>query len=93
MVWSDEAFRLSGRDPTLGPPSSDEFFSMIHGEDRDMLRDTIDAALASVLAYEVTIRQILGDSECRDLLLTGQPLFDVEGYTIELYGVMISHSN
>ena len=25
LVWSDEAFRLSGRDPALGPPSSDEF--------------------------------------------------------------------
>ena len=93
LVWSDEAFRLSGRDPTLGPPSSDEFFSMIHEEDREMLRDTIDAALASGLAYELTVRQILADGECRDLLLKGQPIFDVEGYTIELYGVMIPHAN
>ena len=93
LVWSDEAFRLSGRDPAKGPPSSDEFFAMIHEDDREMLRDTIDAALASGLAYELTVRQILGNGECRDLLLKGQPIFDVDGYTTELYGVMIPHAN
>ncbi len=89
LVWSDEAFRLSGRDPALGPPSSEEFYALIHEDDREMLRDTIDAALASGLAYELTVRQVLGDGECRDILLKGQPIYDVEGYTIELYGVMI----
>ena len=58
-----------------------------------MLRDTIDASLASGLAYELTVRQILGDGEYGDLLLKGQPIFDVEGYTIELYGVMIPQTN
>jgi len=89
LIWSDEAFRLSGRDPALGPPSSEEFYAMIHEDDREMLRDTIDAALASGLAYELTVRQVLADGECRDVLLKGQPIYDVEGYTIELYGVMI----
>ena len=89
LVWSDEAFRLSGRDPALGPPSSDEFYAMIHEDDREVLRDTIDAALASGLAYELTVRQVLEDGESRELLLKGQPIFSVEGYTTELYGVMI----
>ena len=80
---------MSGRDPALGPPSSEEFYAMIHEEDREILRDTIDAALASGLAYELTVRQVLGDGECRNVLLKGQPLFDLEGYTSELYGVMI----
>ncbi len=92
LSWSDEAFRLSGRDPALGPPSFDEFFAMIHEEDREMLRDTIDAALASGLAYELTVRQIIAEGEYRNLLHKGQPIFDVEGYTIELYGVMIPQS-
>lgn len=91
LVWSDEAFRLSGRDPALGPPSSDQFYAMIHEDDREVLRDTIDAALASGLAYELTVRQVLEDGESRELLLKGQPIFNVEGYTTELYGVMIPH--
>ncbi len=93
LTWSEEAFRLSGRDPALGPPSSEEFYAMIHEDDREMLHDTIDAALASGLAYELTVRQVLGDGECRDVLLKGQPIYDVEGYTIELYGVMIPQAN
>ena len=62
---------------------------MIHEDDREVLRDTIDAALASGLAYELTVRQVLEDGESRELLLKGQPIFSVEGYTTELYGVMI----
>jgi len=93
LIWSEEAFRLSGRDPALGPPSSEEFFAMVHEDDREILRDTIDAALASGLAYELTIRQLRDEGGCRDVLLKGQPIFDVEGYTIELYGVMIPQSS
>ena len=66
---------------------------MIHEEDREILRDTIDASLASGMAYELTVRQLLADGECRDLLLQGQPIFDADGYTSEIYGVMIPQSN
>ena len=93
LVWSEEAFRVGGRDSALGTPTSDEFFEMIHEEDREILRDTIDASLASGMAYELTVRQLLADGECRDLLLKGQPIFDADGYTSEIYGVMIPQSN
>ena len=89
LTWSDEAFRLTGRDPDLGVPSPDEFFSMIHEDDRDILRQTINAALASGRGYDLVVRQLRADGNHREVLLKGQPIFDAEGYTIELYGVMM----
>ena len=83
---------MGGRDSALGTPTSDDFFEMIHEEDREILRDTIDASLAAGMAYELTVRQLLADGECRDLLLRGQSIFDVDGYTSEIYGVLIPQS-
>ena len=89
LIWSDEAFRLTGRDPDLGVPSPDESFSMIHEDDCDVLRQTINAALASGRGYDLVVRQLRADGNHREVLLKGQPIVDAEGYTIELYGVMI----
>ena len=46
---------------------------------------------ASTRSVHVLGRQVLEDGESRELLLKGQPIFNVEGYTTELYGVMIPH--
>jgi PAS domain-containing protein len=62
---------------------------MIHEDDRDILRQTINAALASGRGYDLVVRQLRADGNHREVLLKGQPIFDAEGYTIELYGVMM----
>lgn len=36
-TWSQEMFRLAGRDPALGPPSIQEFMDWVHPDDRGML--------------------------------------------------------
>lgn len=36
-TWSQEMFRLTGRDPALGPPSIDEFMDWVHPDDRHRL--------------------------------------------------------
>ena len=62
-------------------PSKEEFYEMIHPEDRDILRQTINTALASGAAYELVIRQKGPGDVYMDVLLRGQPIFDEEGYT------------
>ena len=89
VTWSEEAFRLAGREVDQGVPSTAEFYEMIHPEDRDLLRQTINTSLASGVAYELVIRQRGEDGYYSEVLLRGQPIFDEDGYTTELYGVMI----
>ena len=89
VTWSEEAFQLAGRTVEQGVPSKEEFYEMIHPEDRDILRQTINTALASGAAYELVIRQKGPRGIYKEVLLRGQPIFDDEGYTTELYGVMI----
>ena len=43
LTWSDELFRIAGRDPLTFIPSIDAFLDMIHPNERDRVRETVDA--------------------------------------------------
>ncbi len=89
VSWSEEAFLLADRDPEQGPPTPEEFMELIHPEDRPKLKTTIDNALSSGAAYEVRVRQKGARGNYKSLLVRGQPIFDAEGKTIEIYGVLM----
>jgi PAS domain S-box-containing protein len=40
-TWSAEMFRLFERDPSEGVPKLDEFFAMLHGEDRPRVQEAV----------------------------------------------------
>ena len=89
VTWSDDAFRLAGREISQGVPSKEEFYELIHPDDRDLLKRAIDSALDSGTPYEAMIRQRVDGEQYRHVLLRGQPIFDDSGKTVEMYGVMI----
>ncbi len=89
LSWSEEAFQLADRDPQQGPPSREEFMELIHPEDRTKLKSTIETALGSGAAYEVHVRQQGARGKYKNVLVRGQPIFDADGNTVEIYGVLI----
>jgi PAS domain S-box-containing protein len=89
VTWSEEAFELAGRDIKQGVPTKEEFYELIHPDDREHLKRTIDTALDSGSAYEAMIRQKGRGEQYRHVLLRGQPIIDDAGNTIQMYGVMI----
>lgn len=89
VSWSEEAFLLAGRRPEEGVPTREEYLALIHPEDREKLKTSIDAALESGAAYEVHVRQLGAKGQYRRVLVRGQPIFDEQGNTIEIYGVVV----
>jgi hypothetical protein len=89
VTWSEEAFLLAGRRIEQGVPSKDEFYEMIHPDDRAKLNDSFETALQSGAAYELVVRQQGAGGQYRPLLMRGQPIFDDDGKTVEVYGVLI----
>jgi PAS domain S-box-containing protein len=89
VTWSEEAFHLAGRRVEEGVPTRDEYFQMIHPDDRAKLKETLDAALQSGAAYELLVRQLGPGGHYKQLLVRGQPIFDDDGNTVEVYGVLI----
>lgn len=58
-VWSEEQFRIYGLDPAQGPPSLEDFFAMVHPDDRrsvQAIRTLNDVGLATAPAEFRIIR-------------------------------------
>ncbi|CAN0406560.1 unnamed protein product, partial [Hapterophycus canaliculatus] len=54
--WSEEAFRLNGRDPERGEPDLEEFRDLLHPDDRDCVNEAIQFAIESGTSYQLTYR-------------------------------------
>lgn len=89
LKWSNETYELLGRDRDAGTPSRKEYIEMIHPDDRGVLKQAVDTAIDSGAAYEIRIRQRVADGTYQDVVVRGQPIFDDEGNTIEVYGVLM----
>lgn len=61
LWWSDEAYRIFGRDPETFTVTSDTFIQLVHPEDRDQVHAANLAALTERHPYDVTHRIVLAD--------------------------------
>jgi PAS domain S-box-containing protein len=89
VSWSSETFDLTGRKRDEGSPSREEYYSMVHPDDRARLQHANRSAIDSGTAYEISILQKVAGGEYRDVIIRGQPIFDNEGNTVEVYGVVL----
>jgi len=56
LSWSEETFRIFGRDPETFQPTNEAFFASVHPEDRARVQAASHAALASGTRYEIEHR-------------------------------------
>jgi PAS domain S-box-containing protein len=89
ITWSEGAFTLAGRSASEGVPNETEFYAMIHPDDRPALKQTIQSSIQSGSAYELVIRQRGARGRYKRVIVRGQPIFDEDGTTTEVYGVLI----
>src|SRR5439155_23589475 len=83
LHWSDETYRVFGLNPRAAEPSSELFYSLVHSEDRQLVRETFDAALAQRRPYICEHRIVRPDGAVREVhqradvicdAVTGQPV-------------------
>lgn len=83
--WSPERFRLFGLEPRPDAPSFDEFISLIHPDDRVMVREAISAAIEHAGCYSVEYR--LADDPLRKTLCSrGVVKTDRRGKPVKIVG-------
>lgn len=85
--WSDNHYRLFRLLPRIQAPSMDEFFSMIHTEERLQARETVMEAIRSKGSYEIKYR-LEGDVANRIFLSRGKVLHDDAGKPVTLIGTI-----
>ena len=83
--WSENCYRLFNRSPRSPVPNMDEFFSMIHDDDREQMRETVLETIRRCGSYETTYR-LNNDAGNRIFLSRGKVMLDGTGQPVTLVG-------
>jgi len=89
VTWSDEVFQIFERDPTLGPPTFDEFQQNLHPDDRENHQQLVETSIANCQLFENEVRFYRGDGSLGYFQTRGEPVVDDSGQLILLIGTVL----
>jgi PAS domain S-box-containing protein len=88
VTWSDELYRMAGRDPRLPAASYKEHSELYTPESWARLSHAIEQALQTGAPYELELEMIQPDGSTRWLIGRGETQLDANGRTIGLHGTV-----
>lgn len=86
--WSEELFRIFGRDPQDGPLSLDELPSWVPAEDQPLLTELVTDCLVEGKHIDGEFRIVRSDGVVRTIHMTGEPVLDSAGTTASMWAVV-----
>jgi two-component system NtrC family sensor kinase len=93
MIWSEELFRIFGREPATVAPSVEQRRAQIYPEDRPLWEDTLKTAIATGRSYNIDLRIYRMDGELRYLNVLGEVHQDETGRVVRLFGTAMDISD
>lgn len=76
--WSDEVFRIFGFEPGAEEPSREAFFRIVHPDEKEEVRQSLDYALREAKPYAIDFRIIRPDGAERNIHERGDIIFDAK---------------
>ncbi|MBF0285597.1 MAG: EAL domain-containing protein [Magnetococcales bacterium] len=87
LAWSEETFRIFGRDPNTPQPSYDEFVAAIHPEDRSNVLTSVGKALALPQGeFLVEHRLVRPNGEVAMVMGRGAVEVNAQGQALRMFG-------
>jgi PAS domain S-box-containing protein len=87
ILWSNQIFRIFGRDPATFAPSYQAFLACVHPADREAVSAAVDAAVAGA-PYHLEHRIIRPDGEVRIVREHGEVIRDEDGAPLRMLGAV-----
>ncbi|MCX0242241.1 PP2C family protein-serine/threonine phosphatase [Streptomyces drozdowiczii] len=88
VSWSDELFRIFGRDPEAGGLSLDALPSLLLPEDQPLLTALVTDCLVDGKPIDGEFRIRHADGRVRSLHMMGEPVLDTDGRTASMWAVL-----
>ena len=86
--WSDEIFRIFGRDSQEFSATYDAFLESVHPDDRELVRKSVDAAIHKKEPYSIDHRIVRQDGTIRFVHEEGEVTFDETDNPIQMMGTV-----
>ncbi len=87
-TFDDQACRLFGLDPQTFSGSAEEFFRVVHPDDRQAIRSALARTIADGAAYEAEYRVLWPDGAVRHLSARGRLVREGAGQTERVNGIV-----
>ncbi len=87
ITWSEELYRIHGRDLSLPSPSPEESFTYIHPDDRELHQTEIADRVFAGQAFATDIRIMRPDGSICYMEARGEPIFDENGQMVRYIGM------
>jgi PAS domain S-box-containing protein len=88
VVWSEQLYRLVGRDPSLPAVSYKDHAQLYTPESWERLRGAVEEALLSDTPYELDVEMVRGDGTTRWLTARGEVQRNAAGRIAHLRGTV-----
>lgn len=85
VVWSEELYRIFGRDPTWSPTVAG-FLAAVHSEDRDRIEAAIAASVERGASFDVEFRVVRPDGSDRTVATRAEMAHDKTGRVTAMTG-------
>jgi len=85
--WSDQLYRVYGREPQSFEASYEVFLSMIHPDDREHVIATHEHSMATLEPFQMEERIVWPDGSVRTLASWGEVVADEEGRPVKFRGI------
>ncbi|RPI26490.1 MAG: PAS domain S-box protein, partial [Acidobacteria bacterium] len=89
LVWSEQTYRIFGLDPEGFVPTYDSFLVHIHPEDRQIVVQAIEDALADRRPYDVEYRIVLPGSSTKWIYARAEVVFEAAGQPARMIGTSL----
>ena len=88
VVWSEELYRIAGRDPSLPAVTYKEHSQLYVRESWDRLRGAVETALHTGAPYELVLEMVRADGTHRWVTARGEAQRDSAGHIARLRGTV-----
>ncbi|HEX5856086.1 MAG TPA: ATP-binding protein, partial [Thermoanaerobaculia bacterium] len=88
IVWSEELYRIFGRDPESFQPSTKTFLDGVHPEDLGLVEAQIETSIRTGDPYHFVFRFVRQDGDVRSLLASGAVILDQTGRAVRVFGTL-----
>ncbi len=89
LTWSEEKFRIFGRDLNESEPTYTELLEIINPDDRAGFEQAVGCALTVGTPYEIVFRIKRPSGEIRYIETRGEAIFNSAGQVIQLFGTVV----
>lgn len=85
-IWSEEIFRIFGLTPQEFSVTYDAFLEAVHPDDRELVKESVDAAIYKKEPYSIDHRIIRPDGSCRYVHEEGEVTYTDDGKPVQMMG-------